>query len=451
MLEDSEINILRVESVRVDGNRLLVDFRCEGQVGRFFTTNHFYAEYSTDIGSVPKEILVIPFLATVLPIAWVTHTCIHVNSVDEAFFHSMEHYRDALGKLYPKLNPGGGLVTKQLLSQGSDLQSNNMMLFSTGVDAHATFARHKDENLSLVLIQGGDIRIGDNLAWSEAVQHVAEFAKQNSVSFSTIRSNGVYIADSLLLRRYDDQFVIRGAYETTWSRGRPWFGLTYLGLSAPLAYLEKAGKLYIASSFTSQYPGGWGSHPSIDNCVAWSGTKAIHDGYEVSRQEKLGIISDFVQRSDQRVTIKACLNRSRTRSGNCGRCEKCSRTIVGMELAGLDPNLYGFKVSPETFSHIKNQLIHGSWAFNDDTRFYWEDIKRHAHLKDQIIHAEAKPFLEWLTGTDLSQVQAQWYRKSHAYDFGRKLNPFFMSVPYPLYLYLRKAYFLTNRIFPFFI
>jgi hypothetical protein len=171
----------------------------------------------------------------------------------------------------------------------------------------------------------------------------------------------------------------------------------------------------------------------------------------VSRQEKLGIISDFVQRFNQRVAIKACLNRSRTRGGNCGRCEKCSRTIVGMELAGLDPNSYGFKVSPDTFSHIKDQLMNGSWAFNDDTRFYWEDIKRHAHLKDQAVHAEAKPFLDWLTDTDLSYVQAQWYRKSHAYDFGRKLNPFFMSVPYPLYRYLRKAYFLTNRIFPFFI
>jgi hypothetical protein len=95
--------------------------------------------------------------------------------------------------------------------------------------------------------------------------------------------------------------------------------------------------------------------------------------------------------------------------------------------------------------------MHGRWAFNDDTRFYWEDIKRHAYLKNQVVHAEAGPFLEWLTSTDLSYVQAQWYRKSHPYDFGKRLNRFFLSAPYPLYRYLRKAYFMLNRVFPFFV
>jgi len=178
---------------------------------------------------------------------------------------------------------------------------------------------------------------------------------------------------------------------------------------------------------------------------------AIHDGYEVSRQEKLGIISDFAHSSHQGVSIKACLNRSRTRGGNCSRCEKCCRTIVGLELVGLDPNLCGFKVYPDTFSHIEDQLMHGVWQFNDDTRFYWEDIKRHAYLRDRVVHEDAKAFLEWLEGADLSYVQAQWYKHSRPYDFGKKLNPLFMSVPYPVYRILRKGYFALNRFFPFFV
>ena len=62
-------------------------------------------------------------------------------------------------------------------------------------------------------------------------------------------------------------------------------GLAFLGLCAPLTYVAKIGKLYLASTYTEDFSEPWGSHPDIDNKFRRQGKSNLNDGYELSRQE----------------------------------------------------------------------------------------------------------------------------------------------------------------------
>lgn len=424
------MNSLTVKSVKATGNYLAIDFECKGRISKFFRTNRFYAEYNTSVEAVPEGILVVPFLGTVLPIVWANDAVIHVDAVDQVFLESMKAFKIALQKMYPKLSLDGELVARSSSTERLDFQSRSMMLFSGGIDSLATYIKHRNEHLTLVCIHGGDISLADNEAWKNAVGPVAEFAGNHKSPLRTVHSNFREMPDFLILRVFDDCIN-----EDNGWYGRIMHGLSMLALCAPLAYVQKTGKLYIAASSTSEYSEAWGSHPLLDK-VRWTGTQVIHDGYDLSRQEKLLVISEYVRNCDGRIRLRPCFDSA---TGNCGRCEKCGRTIIGLELAGIDPNKHGFEIKPDTFPHIKRQLQNGRWAFREDLTSMWEDIKRHAYLKNNVVHPEAKSLINWLETVDTSEFQTI-SNLAHPHDFGRKLIPFFSSMPSPIYRMSKRYY-----------
>jgi len=439
------MNSLTIKSVKANRNRLIIAFKCRGQISKFFQTNQFYADYNTAIEAVPEEILVIPFLAAVLPIVWANHAVIYVHAVDETFIESMKTYKKSLQKMYPKLSLGGRLITKHTTKQHLSFQSKKMMLFSGGVDSLVTFIRHRNEHLILVCVHGADIEPDNNIEWAGAITPITKFARNNKSPLKTVRSNFKAMIDFLIIRAYDDYINENNGW---W--GRVMHGLALVGLCAPLAYVERTGKLYIASSYTSDFSGGWGSHPSLDNTIKWTGTVVVHDGYELSRQEKILVISNYVENCASRVIIRSCWYSDI--GENCGHCEKCSRTILGLELAGINPDKYGFNIKPDTFLNIKRNLLNGGWPFGDDQIFMWEDLKRHAYLKDNIIHSEAKSLIDWLENVDVSsfpRARVLWatlFERKH--DYGKKLNPFFMCLPDPVYRIAKKCYYVAASLFP---
>ncbi|MFX1521777.1 MAG: hypothetical protein ACFFCD_17870 [Promethearchaeota archaeon] len=435
------MNNLTIKSVKTSGSRLTIDFKCRGQISKFFQSNQFYANYNISIENVPEAILVIPFLSAVLPIVWANHAVIHINALDEKFLESTDEYKKALQQLYPKLSLGGRLIVKHASRQHSVFQSKNMMLFSGGIDAQATFIRHMNENLTLVCVHGGDIELANHIAWKGAITPIIKFARNNKCSLRTVRSNFKEMVDFLIMRVYDDCINDKSGW---W--GRIMHGLAFLGLCAPLSYIEGTRKLYIASSYTSDFLGGWGSHPSLDNMVRWAGTEVIHDGYELSRQKKLLVLAEHFKNCDDYFMLRSCWYSEI--GSNCGHCEKCCRTILGLELAGLDPNKYGFKIKPSTFSNIKHRLLNGEWWFGDDQMFMWEDIKRHAHLKKNIIHPEARALIDWLQTVDITSFRrARAFREElYKHDLGKKLNPLFMREPDPIYRMSKKAFFLIRKL-----
>lgn len=70
----------------------------------------------------------------------------------------------------------------------------------------------------------------------------------------------------------------------------------------------------------------WGSHPLLDDNYSSVGLSIRHDGHLYSRLEKVGLISDW---NDALQTLRSCYNPFRSGDVlNCGRCEKCLRTMI---------------------------------------------------------------------------------------------------------------------------
>ena len=128
---------------------------------------------------------------------------------------------------------------------------------------------------------------------------------------------------------------------------------------------------------------------------------------------------------------------------NCNQCEKCSRTILGLEIAGVDPNEHGFSTDAQTFSRIRQNIEDGTWRFGDDERYMWIDLQEHASNAREIPHHEARILIEWLRKINVKSLRSSGIRnKSLRHRFIRKtrLFPLLMALPYPILQLMRKFF-----------
>jgi hypothetical protein len=59
-------------------------------------------------------------------------------------------------------------------------------------------------------------------------------------------------------------------------------------------------------------------------------TEIVHTGHDAERLEKLAMLADH---GIDWTTVRVC----HREAGNCGRCEKCLRTMLGLYAVGVDP------------------------------------------------------------------------------------------------------------------
>jgi hypothetical protein len=324
----------------------------------------------------------------------------------------------------------GRIYAQKIVTVDTGVQTKSMTLFSGGIDGLTTYFRHKAENPILVSIHGFDIALNKKREWNRFVKQVQTFSTKNDAPFRTIRFNSQQIIDWFLFIEYFPK--ISGYWEE-----RVMHGLALLGLCAPLTYIDKVRKLYIASSFTDRVQFPWGSHPEIDNHIKWNGTRAIHDGYELSRQEKINFLVDYFENINPDHHIRTC---NATKSDkNCSICEKCSRTILGLELAGINPSKHGFNVDSNTFLNIKRNLTDRRWRFGDDEEFMWTDLQQHASLAKELPHPEARVLVDWLLQANFKTLRTPQPRAP-------RLIPFFKYLPHPIYRIAKRTYIISNNL-----
>lgn len=81
-----------------------------------------------------------------------------------------------------------------------------------------------------------------------------------------------------------------------------------------------------------QYP--WGSHPVLHNYMNTSAVQLRSPYVEYSRQQRLERIARDTQ---ARKSLRVCF-KSKAHELNCGTCDKCVRTRLGLLLCNADPN-----------------------------------------------------------------------------------------------------------------
>jgi hypothetical protein len=127
---------------------------------------------------------------------------------------------------------------------------------------------------------------------------------------------------------------VRGiTVETDWVELLAPLVVTNKALGAVLAAVGLAvgvgfGEVLISAGQSVAIAGRNHSHPVLDGLWSTERTEIVHDRPELNRLDKARVLASSPQALDR---LKVCL---RSVDGNCGRCEKCLRTMVVLHLAG---------------------------------------------------------------------------------------------------------------------
>lgn len=103
----------------------------------------------------------------------------------------------------------------------------------------------------------------------------------------------------------------------------------------------------------------WGSHPALDPLWSTESTEIFHDAWDVIRWEK---VVRIVEHEIALRTLRVCWE-NRDGAYNCGRCEKCLRTMASLRLLGVLERCQTFTVplDLEKVAQVKINFL-GNWV-----------------------------------------------------------------------------------------
>lgn len=329
------MNRIEIELPQVENNTIKYKYKVIGEWQEAFRQDSFFIEYSHDIAMVPAGVLMVPFLANILPMSWVYDAEIVAPVCDKDFFYSIDDFKRGYIEMFPMVDFGGKLYVSNIQNNRLDTQDGTAAFFSGGVDAFCTLIRHRHEKPTLLTIWGSDISLEDQVGWGRVEKHLKEACETFATDCVVIKSQ---------FRKFLNAGVLSNKVKNC---GDNWWhgfqhGIGIISHAAPVTYALGKKSVYIASSFTVADKGKitCASDPTIDNYVRFSGTTVIHDGYELTRQDKIQIITQFSRENGIQVPLRVCWE---SKGGsNCCHCEKCWRTILGIYATGANPNEFGF-------------------------------------------------------------------------------------------------------------
>jgi hypothetical protein len=399
-------NTLYVNEILMPNSKSVeIKFTIPNEYNRFFREQRFYATYDINLESVPESILVIPLLSNILPVAWASGFDIYVEEVDADFYDAIFELKKAFDKMYPKL-----IKSKSILKSNKKVRNEKVIpgrssqLFSGGLDSLATLIRKSDERPYLMSVCGADVNINDSESWKKVQEHIKVIAEDFYTDVFFIKSN---FKDFLNHSELEGKF---GSIVGGWWTGVQ-HGIGLCGLTAPLTYSKGSTKFYIASSHTSEYTLPYGSHPTIDNEMKWASTSVIHEAYELTRQQKVNLIANFIKTKLPSLQIRVCW-KTGSNGGNCSKCEKCSRTIVGLLIEGIDPNIHGFNIDDNFPMFVKSQFESKQWRLDEAVLFQWKDIQSRVPNDINIVNQQYNEFFYWLRTFNFTKYEPCIFLKS---------------------------------------
>lgn len=188
-------------------------------------------------------------------------------------------------------------------------------LFSCGVDSWYTALMNPAEAAAgktpridtLVLVRGADIPL------------------REAEAFRMVRAAVERAARHL---GHDTACIATNLRETRWSRTN-WALLSHGAFFLALAHGAGRLRQLMVPSSVNYASGPWGSHPLTDPLLSSSAMRVIYHAAEQYRFQKMEVIArSQAALNDLRVCWRSGTER------NCGRCGKCLRTMIPLELYG---------------------------------------------------------------------------------------------------------------------
>jgi len=292
-----------------------------------------------------------PFVTALLPTAMTVGQSIKVDgTVSERLLCGCAQVMDIFTKWYRRLHAVSiepdTVTNERFNSQGV------LCFFTGGVDSFYTVLKNLDEAApserisSLLLIHGIDIPLENATLFDSVREDLAAAARSLGTGLIICETN---------IRHLTDRYV-------------RWRIQTGAGLASIALCLSPVfRKVLIASDdiYSSLLP--WGSHPLVDPLWSTESTTFIHDGCEASRVQK---VCRYIGKSEIALHhLRVCYKNTESLF-NCGKCEKCVRTMINLRIAGALDRCTTFE-SPLDLNLLQGTLLEnpvGIYYIPDDLK-----------------------------------------------------------------------------------
>lgn len=377
-----------IDKIVNSGKRIDIDFSISKGLEVYFSKEcHFFVEYDCDISEVPDSVAVVPLLANLIPFSMIVDVIVWVKEVDMAFYEMLPKLKDAFREMYHGYNFGGTLIAAKIINNSYSCRNEVVQCFTGGVDATTSFYRQGDSRITLFNVNGG---YGTDITKSEVFDAdkcaINEFAELNNARAVFARSNlRTFIRGAELDAKY---------YRRT---GDDWWhgfqhSLAFLGAASVAGYVIRAKKLWIASSYSIGQEALCASDPRTDRCFACASMRTIHDGYELSRQDKIAFLVKMQKETNKEIKLRVCVFNDH----NCGRCEKCLRTMVAIAAEGGDWHDFGFPDSESLYSRVDNLLNLNILSLSGHALPLWKNIVVRLQENMDLLDKDARDTLSLL-------------------------------------------------------
>ncbi len=410
---------IEISSVSVNDNKLEVNLAFSKKMSKYFHKNSFQIIYDRNIENVDDSILSIPAVLGTIQIAWAVGVDLYVEKLDETCLLNLKALKKAFEAQYPQFSTSSKIHVQKIVSNKFN-NKQSAMYFSGGLDSLVTYIRHKDQNPLLITLLQVDESNNLKKSFKEQRNLCQKFAEQEGLDIHFIRSELFsdpynYVINTPLL---SSEFKIKWMSEIASS-------FIFLGLIAPIT-VENIGKIILATAYPKDY---WPSHNQsmhffYFNTMSWADINFVYDA-NMTRQKKIKYLKSTPNYFKNILVCTSPVPINSIYPQNCGICEKCWRTIMGLILEGVDPNECNFDVKNNILDDIKNILNTCPFLFYD--RYFFLDIQSHIPdlIKDDKVcqRYNAKEFFKWFRGYEFPE-----YKKGNL--FVNYLKFFYIYIKY---------------------
>ena len=412
---------ITLNKIKKNSNTVVYDFYVSEGLKKYFTGKNFLIEYPENMESVPDGVLAVPFVCNILPLIWITNSTLNLKELDNAFYNSIPEFKSGYIKMYPEIQFLGQVNVKNIVNcDFKTSEKKSAMFYSGGLDSCCTLVKHFEENPVLVSIWGSDIRYDNVEGWERTYSTVEEAAELFKLDKCVIKST---------FREFDDEYALDRDFQDMIGDG--WWhgfkhGIGLIGHIAPFAYLKKINTIYIAASFFKDwYTVKSASSPLIDNFIKFTSCDVIHDGFDLSRQDKARIISNYFCEKPTKLRLHICWKD--VSGNNCCKCEKCYRTMMNFWTECVDIKDYGFFPSYENLrimeSVVFNTLMKSEAEGSLWVKLMWVDIQKNFISNKEKLKADPYyKYFRWILKADF-QNPTQWKDKDSV-KLRQKLSQF---------------------------
>jgi hypothetical protein len=302
---------MRVEGIKVEHSngcstlsaQVIYEGRRRAEDSLWFRIPGEYGVYLGNFGE--------PFLAALLMPAMLSGEAL---AIEGSISPKLLAVTDRIQEIYEQWVPGARRIAvrpaKASLTPLLEPQEAEACFFSGGVDSFYTILKNRDNIKHLIFIGNfdGGVRGKDNV--DEVRLRLQRAAAGLGKTLLEVDTNVRDIGE-----RSADWSMYHGA------------ALAATGLVCQ-GFLRQ---IFIAACVTYPQLAPWGTHPMLDPLWSTERLRFVHDGCEMPRGAK---VADWVSQSEPALqSLRVCYSNHKGEY-NCGRCEKCLRTMISLYAAG---------------------------------------------------------------------------------------------------------------------